>query len=307
MTETSGGAEPRSLPARLGVAALNIVTPGLGLIRVGRLRAGLLFAFGPVAAGILLVLVMAVAPPLTPTAFLAAVICAFGLAALVYLGSLLVTWQYSRQITRPVHWWRRWYSLLAVFAAVQLSTMVAVPLGHSLYKPFYLPAQAMSPTLIKGDRILADMNVSSDPKRGDIILFDVGDSIYIKRVAALAGDRIAMRDGVPVLNGTPVPQRRIGRFTTAGAEGVVMLEKLPGESGNHRVLDLGTSPQDDMAEVVVPDGHVFVLGDHRDMSADSRIPRERFGVEMLPVEDIRGRPLFRTWDKHYRWLGSEIH
>jgi hypothetical protein len=127
---TSNETEPRSTLARFGVAALNLLTPGLGLIRLGRLRAGLLFAFGPIAAVFALVAVMAIAPAPTPLAFLVVTVGLLALAAFVYLGSILASWHSGRHVASPIQWWRRWYSLLIVIVIVQLLTGTVVQLGH---------------------------------------------------------------------------------------------------------------------------------------------------------------------------------
>lgn len=296
----------RSFAARLGVVLLNLLTPGLGLIRVGRLRTGLAFAFGLNLFVLALALVSAVAPRPLPVTFLFVVFCGIAITAFVILGSVIATWRASRDVARPIQWWRRWYALLTIVTIAYVCSIAVVALGHAFYKPFYLPAAAMSPTLEKGDRILAEMGDRRALRRGEIILFAVGEHIYIKRVAALAGNRIAMRGGVPVINGTPAIQRLAGSHMVSGLEGRIFIERLPGEQGGHPVLDMGQTAFDDMPETVVPPDHIFVLGDNRDMSADSRVPRTAGGVEMLPVEDVRGRPLFRTWDEDFRWLGSAI-
>lgn len=197
--------------------------------------------------------------------------------------------------------WRTSVGIAAVIAVLFVALMVAF--GSGYVRNFHLPAEAMAPTLEKGDRFVALMDGGGDLKRGDIVLVEVGEATYVERVAALGGDMIEISDGIVILNGRPVPQRLLAteqRTDVTGAQPARRLaEQFSGETTAHEILDLGPSPVDDISEMEIPAGFVFVLGDNRDRSADSRVRRDQGGVELLPIADVQGRPLFCT-------LGCEI-
>jgi signal peptidase I len=157
------------------------------------------------------------------------------------------------------------------------------------------------------------------PERGDIVVVSRIESgkaeDLIKRVVGLPGDTVQMVGGRLWLSGKPVPTRDLGdrlvradanlRCETYGGRAVgagpnycrlhVLKETLP-EGRSYDVLDLYPSAQDDTAPYLVPAGHVFLLGDNRDNSADSRVPLAQGGLGgAVPLEDIQGRAEFVTF------------
>ena len=185
---------------------------------------------------------------------------------------------------------------------------------HSL--PFSVP-------LIPG-RIFANL-----PTRGDVAVFKAppGNTVdYIKRVIGLPGDTIQMRDGQLILNGVAVPKERVADFTLpltpnfgpreCGAAYQDMdqgqpicryqrfRETLPG-GRSYDVLDRGTTIADDTGVFAVPEGHVFMMGDNRDDSADSRFPQvEGQGIGMVPLENLEGKAVvgFFSTDGNANWF-----
>ncbi len=161
-----------------------------------------------------------------------------------------------------------------------------------------------------------------NPKYGDIVIVVPrgGNEDYIKRVVALPGDRIAVVNGQIVLNGRPVPQQVEPpldlpvdanqpcdpseypglRFRDAQGhdfcELPILRETMP-NGASYSVIDLRQgSPLDDYPEIRVPPGQVFLMGDNRDVSADSRVPVSEKGLGgPVPLSDVGGRAEFVTF------------
>jgi signal peptidase I len=132
---------------------------------------------------------------------------------------------------------------------------------------FWIPSGSMIPTLQINDRVLVNKFIYrfTEPERGDIVVFESvesSDQDLIKRVVGLPGDEIAVRSGKLFVNGEP--------------------QKEP--YTNKRLPDMTS-----FALTTVPKGHVFVMGDNRGNSQDSRI----FGP--VPEKNLIGEVLFRFW------------
>jgi signal peptidase I len=160
------------------------------------------------------------------------------------------------------------------------------------------------------------------PERGDIvILTPPGQTAdYIKRVVGLPGDELEMIGGQLFINGKPVKREErpaamipidanvpcfpdeYGDFRVTGADGMqycrlpVFRETLP-NGRTYDTIDLTRRGQvDDFAKQKVPAGHVFVMGDNRDKSADSRVSLAEQGLGgAVPFENIGGRAEFITF------------
>ena len=166
------------------------------------------------------------------------------------------------------------------------------------------PSGSMEPALPLGSAYVALPLADAVPPRGTIIVFQKpgADHVdYVKRVIALPNERIAMKDGAPVINGRPVSRERVqdARIANPGgwlnrncnrtSDGSACLvaqwrETLPG-GRVIMVRDWGETPADSMAEMTVPVGHVFVLGDNRDNSVDSRFK----SIGAIPIDRIRSQ------------------
>lgn len=300
MSEEPGEAV-RPVPARIGIAALNLPVPGLGLLRVQRPKAALVLLLVPTLLFGGMIGLFATLPTLGFRTWLGILLVPLAVMLIVYVTAIVMSWRASRVARRPGPWWSRWYGIAAVFAAVVATDWLATEILRGYYGAFYIASESMAPTLVKGDRFVASLSGPGALRRGDIILFDAGrGATRVMRIAALPGDRIEMVDGIVVLNGRAVERRFVRSDPVAASSdpaqtAIRLSEQFPGEAAPHEIYDTGPSIGDDMAAQAVAPGHVFVLGDNRDNSADSRFNRRDFGVAQLPIAAIRGRPLFHSW------------
>ncbi|GAA4012483.1 signal peptidase I [Sphingomonas swuensis] len=219
--------------------------------------------------------------------------------------------------------WRLLLGLL-LFAWVLRSLIIA---------PFSIPSGSMLPGLYIGDYLLvakwpygysrasflfgfppiSGRLFASLPERGDVVVFrgPEGQDV-IKRVIGLPGDTIATRGGALVLNGTPVPRARLAdqavtispnspcrAVVPKEVDGRCLYdawrETLPGGK-SYVVLDQTQNPiVDEFGPVTVPAGNLFMMGDNRDDSADSRIAPAIGGMGFVPLEAVVGRAMTTFW------------
>jgi signal peptidase I len=192
--------------------------------------------------------------------------------------------------------------------------IIAAVIRTFLFQPFNIPSGSMKDTLLVGDYLFVSKYtygyshyslpyspplfsgriMGSQPTRGDVIVFRLpkDDSVdYIKRVIGLPGDRIQMTQGVLHINGQAVQRERLDDFIESDDSGRAQRirrwrETLPNGVSYHTLDLVENGFYDNTQMYTVPAGHLFMMGDNRDNSTDSRVLSQ---VGYVPMENIIGR------------------
>jgi signal peptidase I len=239
---------------------------------------------------------------------------------------------------------RKSSGLLDNVKTIVYAGLIAVVIRTFLFEPFNIPSGSMIPTLLVGDYLFVakfsyglshySFPFSPDlfsgrifgslPHRGDVIVFryppDPSED-YIKRVIGLPGDHVQVTDGQLYINGQEVPRQPVGDYVT-NEEGIHMVlrrykEDLPGDGSHYLLKATDQGEMNNTGVFVVPPDELFVLGDNRDNSADSRF----WGY--VPMENVIGKAEiiffsinaqapwweFWEWPLEVRWnrIGMIVH
>ena len=190
--------------------------------------------------------------------------------------------------------------------AILIAVILALFIRTFVVQAFKIPSGSMKPTLLVGDHILVNKFIYGiklpfsditlipvkDPKRGDIVVFKFPEDPkkdFIKRVIAVAGDKVQIRNKKVYINDKPLE------------------DSYGTHLDPHSILG-GARPRDNFGPVTVPSNSFFVMGDNRDHSYDSRF----WGFVNLSAVKGKAFIIYWSWDKEntgIRWrrLGDLIH
>ncbi|MEU3314458.1 signal peptidase I [Streptomyces sp. NPDC006687] len=149
--------------------------------------------------------------------------------------------------------------------------------GALVYQPYTVPTDSMVPTVRPGDRVLAERIGGAEVRRGDVVVFkdsQWSDSPMVKRVVAVGGDRVACcgQNGKLTVNGKPLDEPYV-------------------DQAGHDALAVGTTS----FEVSVPEGNLFLMGDRRSGSLDSRAHLQDAGQGTVPRSAVEARVDAVAW------------
>tara|TARA_B100000029_G_scaffold497123_1_gene564327 strand:- start:347 stop:1075 length:729 start_codon:yes stop_codon:yes gene_type:complete len=200
--------------------------------------------------------------------------------------------------------------------SIGLAIFIALIIRSFFAEPFNIPSGSMKPNLLVGDFIFVSKwsygyskhslpfsiplipgkIFSSMPKRGDIVVFKTpvdNRTDYIKRVIGLPGDRIKIIDGHIIINQKKIERKKINDFIDNDKN--ISIKRIRKYKEYFydleiEVLDLTDKGIVDNTKLyIVPEGHFFVMGDHRDNSQDSRFSNS---VGFIPINNLIGKAQF---------------
>lgn len=282
-----------------------LICPGLGQLYNGNARlAGAVFVLGSVFTTLSIFFLFDSFSKL---------MCALALGIVFSVAVAVQAWREARRLgaieLRP---FQRWWVYLGF-----VLLLYGIPDGYGVLMPsrflsFQIPSESMVPTLLVGDRLVADgwSFWGREPQRGQVVVFDFPKDPkikYVKRVLGVPGDIVEVRDGEIYLNGKMLEQARTGREVPAvgGWQPQEFMEALG--AIKHIVYRTPPTLVQNLAPVKVPPEHYFMVGDNRDRSNDSRF----WGVVHRDAIVGRMAYIYWSWDsaaKRMRWerMGTAI-
>ncbi|MFF7178976.1 signal peptidase I [Streptomyces sp. NPDC008121] len=184
-----------------------------------------------------------------------------------------------------------------------LCVVFVLLLSHFVLQPFLIPSRSMEPTLQVGDRILVNKlayRFGGEPRRGDVVVFD-GTGSFLQEAPEQNPVTGLLRDAGAALGlAEPAETDFVKRVVGVGGDRVVCCDKdgrltVNGVRVEERYVMFGDAPSKVPFDIVVPQGTLWVMGDHRSQSSDSRDHLGQPGGGMVPVDRVIGRADWIGW------------
>jgi signal peptidase I len=174
-----------------------------------------------------------------------------------------------------------------------------------LVQAFFIPSPSMESTLLVGDRVLVSKLTPGpfDLKRGDVVVFADPDHWLTPETRVSQGTlRDGIRSGLTFVGLLPADsdEHLIKRIIGLPGDKVVCCDDggklmVNGTDINEPYLYAGDDPSDVKFSVTVPAGRLWVMGDHRSVSEDSRAHQQQPGGGMVPIKDVVGKAFVKVW------------
>jgi signal peptidase I len=186
---------------------------------------------------------------------------------------------------------------------VILALLVSLLIKSFLVQFFYIPSGSMENTLQIRDRVAVNRVpfIGNDVSRGDVIVFR-DPAGWLPEASSVSGNRVtnAIREGLVIVGVIPNPAKQylVKRVIGVAGDNVVAKDQvltINGKPTNEPYIFSGNSPSDTDFNITVPEGKVWVMGDHRGASGDSRVHQDDVNNGMVPVEKITGRVIATIW------------
>lgn len=192
---------------------------------------------------------------------------------------------------------RFWRGVVEVVAVLAIATLLSVLVRSYVAQAFYVPSGSMEPTLDIGDRIIASRMTGSDVQRGDIVVFtDPGG--WLAPTTAPGGLRGTLQGALEWVGLAPSQDHLVKRVIGLGGDRVVCCTEDGKITVNGQPLDepyLASGRTDQVRfDVIVPPDSMFVMGDNRGHSEDSRFHLDE-NSGSVPLDDVVGPVLFTWW------------
>jgi signal peptidase I len=201
----------------------------------------------------------------------------------------------------------RWERIAANLKTIGGAVLLAMVIRTCLFEAFEIEGPSMEPSLLNGDRVVVAKFLYGlflplrdhaeitwgEPDVGDVVIVkSPADGVdIVKRVIGVGGDRIDFEGEHVVRNGVRLPRIDQGPCRTGIGAAHPACHVYASEVGGVKFLTSAARPTGAADAVTVPPGRIYVLGDHRDSSNDSRNP----AVGLIPVSRVKGRALSIYW------------
>ena len=186
---------------------------------------------------------------------------------------------------------------------VILALVVSLLIKSFLVQFFYIPSGSMENTLQVKDRVAVNRIpfIGNDISRGDVIVFR-DPAGWLPEASSVDGNKVtnAIREGLVLVGIVPnlAKQYLVKRVIGVAGDNVVAKDQvltINGKPTNEPYIFAGNTPSDTDFNITVPEGKVWVMGDHRGASGDSRVHQDDVNNGMVPVEKITGRVVATIW------------